>query len=75
MPSATFEQVALALDGEIARELTTVVDKLRADAIPASIIGHTMLRLGCTMICDTEGHAQLTQSVDEIVRALTVPRH
>lgn len=71
MPSPTFEQAALSLDGEIARQLTTVVDKLTADAIPASIIAHTMLRLGCTMIRDSEGRAQLIRSVDEIVRALT----
>ena len=71
MPSPTFEQAALALDSEIARQLTTVVDKLTADAIPASIIGHTMLRLGCTMIRETEGRDRLIQSVDEIVRALT----
>ena len=71
MSSPTFEQAALALDSEIARQLTRVVDKLTGDAIPASIIAHTMLRLGCTMIRDTEGRDQLIQSVDEIVRALT----
>ena len=71
MPSRTLEQAALALDSEIARQLSTVVDKLLADAIPASIIGHTMVRLGCTMIRDTEGPTQLMQSVDEIVRGLT----
>ena len=71
MPSPTFEQAALALDSEIARQLTMVIDKLTADAIPASIIAHTMLRLGCTMIRDTEGRAQLVQSVDDIVRSLT----
>jgi hypothetical protein len=70
MPRPTFEQAALALDSEIARQLSTVVDKLTADAIPTSIIGHTMLRLGCKMIRDSEGRAQLMQSVDEIVRAL-----
>jgi ABC-type arginine transport system ATPase subunit len=71
MPSSTFEQAALALDSEITRQLTTVIDKLAADAIPSSIIAHSMRRLGCTMIRDAEGRTQLVQSVDEIVRALT----